>query len=195
MQRRKNESAESTALWALCSTLLIFFVILGGCSPDSKTIDHLTWRTLGNSTYKEVVYNLLREDMERAIGYDRDPLRYYYVAAKDINDDGKEELFVTSGLTFVSGVEGSWIGLFSPDANGDWRELSYLLITHYSPRILPTKTNGFHDLAAWNSLVSFEEGAYRRTGDTDFGKIELGKELSIENLLPHIWEQCCSGKE
>ena len=137
MQKQKNDVVtQSTVPRVLCSALLVLLVILVGCPADSKAIDHLTWSTLGDSTYKDVVYNLLREEMERAIGYDRDPLRYYYVAAKDINDDGNEELFVTSGLTFVSGVEGAWIGLFSPDANGEWRKRPYLLVTYYSSRIL-----------------------------------------------------------
>ncbi|WP_319471538.1 hypothetical protein [uncultured Pseudodesulfovibrio sp.] len=133
--------------------------------------------------------------MASATRFGWDPMTEYFVAAADINDDGLNELFITTGIPSVSGVEASWMTIYSPSNSDSWVEIPYYFLSHYSPRILPTKTNGYHDFAAWNSLVTYHDGSYKRTGDFDLADSPLGNELSQQNLFPHIWNQCCSNKE
>ncbi|MGE4503702.1 MAG: hypothetical protein AB7D51_00015 [Desulfovibrionaceae bacterium] len=193
----KNKYLMVRTMFCLRGSIVVMLLL---CSVPFAYADWkpeaLEWERLGKSCYKETVWGLLKKDLELVVENGRDPLATVYVATIDLNDDGLEELFVTSGIQPFSGIEGAWIGLFTPDESGEWKEIYYLLITEYSPRVLPTNTNGFHDLVAWNSLVTYTDGAYRRTpGDVDPVVMLLGKEHSPENLLPHVWEQCCSGRE
>lgn len=199
MENGNNMNRQGAGHWLPRLVLPVFFTVLvtlsTACSTKNPIPGVLEWHTLGDSPYRATIALLLKEDLDSAVGYGWNPMDEYYIAHEDINDDGLVELFVTTGIPSISGVEGSWIGLYTQAADGDWKEILYILITHYSPRILPTKTNGFHDLAAWNSLVTYEDGLFQRSGDVDPGELQLGEELSPQNLLPHIWDQCCSKHE
>lgn len=195
MKNKTKKSKPSVALKALrlaCVVLLAIFPVVTTSAADSEPAP-LHWQTLGESPYKPNVLQLLKSDLDVLRDNGHDPLKLVYVAAKDVNDDGRNELFVTSGFQPFSGSEGGWVGLYSPTTRGEYREIYYAVITDYSPRILSSTTNGFHDLVAWKFLVTYEDGAYKMTKHIDPAKYHLGKELSPENLLPQIWEQCCPG--
>ncbi|MDD3310712.1 hypothetical protein [Pseudodesulfovibrio sp.] len=196
MKEKNRINGQGAAFCLLRLAVIALVAVIGGvsCSGTETTPKVLQWHLLEESPHKPVLKRLYKADFDSTTKFGWDPEKVYYVAAMDINDDGLDELFITTGIPLMSGAEGSWIDVYSPTANGDWIHVPYSVITHYSPRILQTKTNGFHDIAAWNSLVAFEEGAYRRTQGIDPAQYHLGKELSPENLLPHIWEQCCSGQ-
>ncbi len=185
---------------------LLFFVLLAcslssitACSSRSWSPEPLHWQLLKESKYKEVIFKLCKELIEGDISFGQDPMENYFVAAADINDDGLDEVFLTSGLMSMSGTTGSWIGLYTRTHAGKWEEISVLFADFYSPRILPTKTDGFHDLAMWNSLVTFHKNKHPdlpipdtyelktiNLNPKDFG---LGSKMSPKNLLPHVWRQ------
>ena len=66
------------------------------------------------------------------------------VLPTDLNNDGKEELFVVFGNSFTSGNTGSNILLFIKDKSGNYQ--SNFGFSGTAPLILPTRNLGYPDL-------------------------------------------------
>jgi hypothetical protein len=114
----------------------------------------------------------------------------------DLNKDGSEEIFMTYGNTYTSGLTGSNVQLFIRDAYGDWH--ANLGFPGVTPDALATGNAGYPDLLIggpgnmfpvwrWNGK------AYDLNRKVSDAQLKNLKSSSIENVSK-VYVNAASGK-
>jgi len=97
----------------------------------------------------------------------------------DMNKDGVEEIFVSYGNTYTSGMTGSSIVLFTRDAYGDWHK--HLNFPGAVPDALKTGFGGYPDLVIGGPGVNFP--VWRWNGK-DYASASLVSNAGLKTLKP-----------
>ncbi|AYH44508.1 hypothetical protein [Azoarcus sp. DN11] len=87
------------------------------------------------------------------------------VTLEDLNGDGSPEVFVVAGNTCTSGMTGSSVWLFAKRLDGRWSPRLDVMAAAY--RVLPTTTQGWHDLAVGGRGLC--QGVWRLAADGAYG--------------------------
>lgn len=96
--------------------------------------------------YKEKIAEMQAFD-ERFGSQEAKALRSIFgIDTFDLNDDGKDEIFVWLSTSYYCGTNRCDLQIFSPDQQGNLRVIE-ATFPHGGPAILRAKTNGWHDLA------------------------------------------------
>ena len=83
------------------------------------------------------------------------------VILEDLNGDGGPEVFVVAGNACTSGMTGSSVWLFAKRLDGRWGQRLDVMAAAY--RVLPTTTQGWHDLAVGGRGLC--QGVWRLAAD------------------------------
>ncbi len=131
---------------------------------------------------------VLSGDKDRPFASDKDSRDYPFAAVvlpTDMNKDGREEVFISFGNTFTSGLAGSSIALFIKDAEGAYAD--QLGFPGVVPDALEPIGEGYPDLLIGGPgfeypVWSWDGKAYvfsRTVKDADYGRL---KKRSVEEI-------------
>jgi alpha-tubulin suppressor-like RCC1 family protein len=139
-----------------------------------------------NAIAKLLAFPLSKDKKQFILGADAADYPFdIQVYPTDMNKDGVEEVFMTFGNSYTSGLAGSSVVLFIRDSYGDWhKELGFPGVT---PDVLATGNAGYPDLLIggpgnnfpvwrWNGK---EYVLYRNVSDADYRKL---RSINAENL-------------
>jgi hypothetical protein len=133
---------------------------------------------------------------------DKDSREYPFgalVLPTDMNKDGQEEIFISFGNTFTSGMAGSSIALFIRDAKGAY--VDQLGFPGVVPDALEPIGNGFPDLLIGGPgfeypVWSWDGKAYvlsRTVKDADYGRLKKKSVERISKAYQLSLSRCPSG--
>lgn len=97
--------------------------------------------------FNKTGFTLSKDNKQFAFADDPESLKYPFdvtVLPADLNNDGKEELFLIFGNSYTSGNTGSNVILFIKDKQGKYQ--SNFGFSGSTPIIMPTKNQGFPEL-------------------------------------------------
>lgn len=139
-----------------------------------------------NAIAKLVAFPLSKDKKQFILGPDAADYPFdILVYPTDMNKDGVEEIFMTFGNSYTSGLAGSSVMLFIRDSYGDWhKELNFPGVT---PDVLSTGNAGYPDLLIggpgnnfpvwrWNGK---EYVSNRTVSNADYAKL---RSVNAENL-------------
>ncbi len=145
-----------TAIKKIAALLAVLFIVFASyAQKNSAVATKLLFRNIKTTltaAEKSQVFNktgfiITKDNKQFAFADDPGSLEFPFdviVLPADLNNDGKEELFLIFGNSYTSGNTGSNVLLFIKDKLGNYQ--SNFGFSGTTPYIMPTKNLGFPDL-------------------------------------------------
>lgn len=134
---------------------VLFIFFSGYAQKSSATATKLLFRNIKTTLtaaeksqlFNKTGFTLTKDSKQFAFSDDPGSLEFPFdvtILPADLNNDGKEELFLIFGNSYTSGNTGSNVLLFIKDKQGNYQ--SNFGFSGTTPLIMPTKNLGFPDL-------------------------------------------------